>query len=57
MLDPVDYDVWLSNGAHTSEALSLLGPYPPAPIAFYRVSTLVNSYQNDTPEVIEALSD
>lgn len=57
ILAPEDYEVWLSNGAHAEAAGKLLRPFPEAPMAYYRVSTRVNSPANDDPAVVEQLSD
>ena len=47
------YDAWLDRERAGGHGLrELLAPYPADGMAMYEVSTLVNSLQNDTPEVI-----
>lgn len=53
ILDPADYDLWLSPDELPAAALKpLLRPYPAEKMAAYPVSTLVNSPANDTPQTI-----
>jgi putative SOS response-associated peptidase YedK len=48
------YEEWLSPGERDSRDLApLLGPFPPESMQAYAISTLVNSPQNDLPQVIE----
>lgn len=50
-------DFWLdSNVEDHTRLLDLLQPYPPAQMAAYTVSNLVNSVKNDSPECIEPAS-
>lgn len=44
---------WLSKNTSESELLSILKPYPAQLMAFYSVSPLVNSVQNDSEELIK----
>ncbi len=51
------YDIWLDTSPErTKDALALLRPYPAEPMAFYRVSTRVNSVRNDDPDCIRPLN-
>ncbi|MEJ2598495.1 MAG: SOS response-associated peptidase [Anaerolineales bacterium] len=48
------YEEWLSPGERDSRDLApLLEPFPPESMQAYAISTLVNSPQNDLPQVIE----
>ncbi|WP_263018346.1 SOS response-associated peptidase [Natronobiforma cellulositropha] len=51
MLEPADESGWLEGGV-TSDAL---GPYAPAELRAYPVSTAVNDPTNDGPSLVEAL--
>ena len=53
IVDPAEYDVWLTGDA--AAAKSVIRPYPPDDMAFYRVSTRVNSVRNDDAECIAPL--
>jgi putative SOS response-associated peptidase YedK len=54
---PEGYDAWLDTTRETTDAASaLLGPFPEAPMAFYRVGTRVNSPRNDDAECIAPLA-
>jgi len=56
ILDPSDYAAWLdAAGTAAAEARALLRPYPPAEMAFYRVSPRVNSVRNDDADCIAPL--
>lgn len=56
ILPPGDYAAWLDSEGCTPEAArQLLRPYPADPMAFYRVSTRVNSVRNDDAECIAPL--
>ncbi len=49
-----NYDLWLDPGFRkTEELLDLLKPYDPSVMRRYRVSTRVNSVQNDDPACAE----
>lgn len=54
ILDPSDYDLWLSGDELPPQALTpLLKPYDADKMSVYEVSTLVNNAANDTPELIK----
>lgn len=54
ILEPEDYGTWLDPDEVPSEVLmSLMKAYPQEKMRLYEVSTLVNSYANDMPAVIE----
>lgn len=54
ILDPSDYDLWLSGDELPPQALApLLKPYDADKMGVYEVSTLVNNAANDTPELIK----
>ncbi|MCC6982034.1 MAG: SOS response-associated peptidase [Bauldia sp.] len=53
ILEPGDYDRWL--GADP-DVEALMVPYASEKMMLYPVSTAVNSYLNDTPEVMEPLA-
>jgi putative SOS response-associated peptidase YedK len=50
ILKPGDYERWLGPEPKMDE---LMVPYPAREMMLYPVSTAVNSYLNDTPEVLE----
>lgn len=53
-----DYALWLDTSpGRARDALALLRPYPAEPMAFYRVSTRVNSVRNDDVECIRPLAE
>ncbi len=54
ILDPNDYDQWLGETTETT-AQTLLRPYPPGDMAFYRVGLRVNSVRHDDIECISPL--
>jgi putative SOS response-associated peptidase YedK len=56
ILAPGAYDAWLDASVPAEDACALLGPYPDAPMAFYRVSTRVNSVRNDDADCIAPLA-
>lgn len=49
ILPPENFDGWLDPANDPPVACALLKPYPPDPMAFYRVSTAVNNVRNDDP--------
>jgi putative SOS response-associated peptidase YedK len=51
-----DEQRWLSE-ENPDVLLSMLKPYPDGKMKAYRISTLVNSVKNDSPEVGEPMSD
>ena len=54
ILEAEDHDRWLDPGfKQVDDILDLLKPYQPDSMRRYRVSTLVNSAQNDDPACIE----
>ena len=56
ILPPETWDLWLDPDADDRDALlGLLRPAAPDVMTQYRVSTLVNSVRNNTPECIEPL--
>jgi putative SOS response-associated peptidase YedK len=53
ILPPESYDEWLDPAPRQAESLApLLGSYPAQEMSEYLVSTLVNSPDNDRPEVV-----
>ena len=56
ILAPECYDQWLDAANDRDSLLSLLRPYPVAPMAFYRVSTVVNNVRNDDPSCTAPLT-
>ena len=50
ILHPEDEEAWLDMRADPSQVLALLKPYSPDDMAFYPVSRIINSPQNDSPE-------
>lgn len=56
ILDPDDYDLWLSPDELSPMMLKpLLNTYPVERMAYYAVSSLVNNVRNDSPECIKPL--
>lgn len=55
ILPPDAFDRWLAPGGDPGAALALLRPYPPEPMAFYRVGEAVNAVRNDDPGCLEQL--
>lgn len=54
ILRPDEFGLWLDRQVHDAERLTpLFTPYPADRLISYRVSTLVNSPANDSPECIE----
>lgn len=52
LIAPEDFDIWLDHaGEDPARALKLLRPAPDDAIGFVEVSSAVNSYQNDGPEI------
>lgn len=57
ILPPQHYAQWLDPAEHEpARLLPLLAPYPAAGMEAYPVSTLVNTPKNDTPDLIERLT-
>jgi putative SOS response-associated peptidase YedK len=58
ILEPESYPTWLDTSPeNTDRSLSVLKPFPIEPMAFYRVSTRVNSPRNDDPACVKPLSE
>jgi putative SOS response-associated peptidase YedK len=57
ILDPVDFDLWLSPDLAANEALTLLRPAPDSAVDFHAVNKHVNNARNDDPGCIERLPD
>ena len=57
ILDPADFERWLSPDLAANEALDLLRPAPDSAVDFHAVSTHVNNARNDDPSCIEPLED
>jgi putative SOS response-associated peptidase YedK len=56
ILPPESYGDWLDvAGCPPGRARALLGPYPPGPMAFYRVGMRVNNVRHDDPECVRPL--
>jgi putative SOS response-associated peptidase YedK len=53
ILAPKDYDRWLS--PLEPDPRDLLKPYPSAPLAMWRISTRVNSPENDDPSIMDPI--
>ena len=57
ILAPDAYDAWLAaESGSRDDALGLLRPFAEAPMAFYRVSTRVNSPRNDDPDCLAPIA-
>jgi putative SOS response-associated peptidase YedK len=52
ILDPGDWDLWLSEDARVAELRALLFPFPSQPLDAYPVSAAVNSVRNDGAELL-----
>ena len=53
---PVDfYDIWLFPDTEIPQILSLLHPFPDKEMQAYPISKLVNSPQNDRPEILQRI--
>jgi putative SOS response-associated peptidase YedK len=52
ILDPADWDLWLSEDARLAELRALLFPFPSQPLDAYPVSAAVNSVRNDGAELL-----
>ena len=58
ILDPKSYQIWLdASPDNTEQAFSVLQPFPDEPMAFYRVSSRINSPRNDDAECLKPISD
>ncbi len=58
ILAPESYETWLDASPETAErALSIARPFAAGPMAFYRVSTRVNSPRNDDPDCLKPIAD
>ena len=58
VVEPKSYQIWLdASPDNTEQALFVLLPFPDEPMAFYRVSSRVNSPRNDDPECVKPISD
>ena len=57
ILDPADFESWLSPNMAANEALALLRPAPDDAVEFHAVSKHVNNARNDDPECITPLPD
>lgn len=55
ILNPDQQKIWLSPNADSHTLQDCLKPYPEKELAFYPVSSLVNSPANDSPQCIEPL--
>ncbi len=56
ILDPEDYDSWLTATDTAIAAAMLQQPFPAQLMAAFPVSTKVNSVKNDTPDLIEPIA-
>jgi putative SOS response-associated peptidase YedK len=56
VLDPTDWDAWLSEATPPTELRSLLRPAPAGSLDAYAVSTAVNNVRNEGPELLAPLS-
>ena len=57
ILDPVDFEYWLSPDLVANDAQALLRPAPNDDVEFHAVSKHVNNVRNDDPGCIEPLSE
>lgn len=57
ILDPADFERWLSPDLAANDALDLLCPAPDSAVDFHPVSKHVNNARNDDPGCIEPLPD
>jgi putative SOS response-associated peptidase YedK len=57
IIDPADFETWLSEGTDPEEAQSLLKPAPEDLLSYVPVSTRVNSAENDDPELWEEVAE
>ena len=57
ILDPLDYDLWLSPETPANQLNHLLRPFEARRLFAYPVSTAVNKPQNDTPELIVPIEE
>ena len=55
ILPKIYEQLWIDSSAETENILSVLKPYPDSEMQMYRVSPIVNSSKNDTPDVIKKL--
>jgi putative SOS response-associated peptidase YedK len=53
ILQPAEYEPWLSPDSRQPELVQLLQPYPPSLMTYYPVSTLVNSPRNNSADLIK----
>ena len=56
ILDPADFEAWLSTENGAEDVARLFTPWPDADLDCYPVSDLVNRPKND-PRVVEPLAD
>ena len=56
ILPTEDFSHWLDPANDAAAACALLKPYPAAPMAFYRVGTMVNNVRNDDPGCVAPLN-
>ena len=57
ILDPADFERWLSPDLAVNDALALLTPAPDSAVDFHAVSRHVNNARNDDPGCIEPLPE
>jgi putative SOS response-associated peptidase YedK len=58
ILTPESYETWLDTSPGSAErAMSVPRPFAVEPMAFYRVSTRVNSPRNDDPDCLKPIAD
>jgi len=55
ILDPADWDLWLSEDAPRADLRALLIPFPSQPLDAHPVSPAVNSVRNDGVELLERI--
>ncbi len=56
VIEPRDYAAWLDRSTDLSRVLALLSPLPDSELVGFPVSTLVNSPNNDGPELIRPVA-
>jgi putative SOS response-associated peptidase YedK len=56
VLDPTDWDAWLTEGTPAEQLRALLRPTPAEPLDAYAVSPAVNNVRNEGPELLAPLS-
>ena len=53
IVPPEQFDFWLSPGTDAETAAALIAPAPEASMEVYEISSAVNKFANDTPDLLE----